>query len=123
MAAAQTLPLDLELVAYSGTTFRREFRWLPDGVAAVDFTDWSGSMEIGAVNGRDSVLTLTTANGGVALTAAGQVIASISPTITAALKPGVLAYSLDLIDTSGTVIRFLRGRFHVVTDPGRSTYV
>ncbi len=122
MAAKQTLPLDLELVAYSGTTFRREFRWLPDGAAAVDFTDWAASMMIGEAASQTPLVSLTTNNGGVALTASGQIIVAIDAVTPADLKPGTWTYSLDLTDTSGTIIRFLRGRFHLVTDSGRSTY-
>lgn len=121
MAAVKTLPLDYELVVYSGATFRREFRWLPDGSAALDFTGWTGSMMIGVPLSRTPLITLTTTDGGVALSAGGQIIILLQPADTAALPAGTLSYSLDLTDTAGTIVRFLRGRLTVVTDVGRTT--
>lgn len=123
MAATQTLPLDYELVVYSGTTFKREFRWLPDGSAALDFTDWSASMMIGLATSRTPILTLSSPADGIMLSTGGQIIIMIDPAATALLRPGVLAYSLDLTDTAGTVLRFLRGRLNVIADVGRFTYV
>lgn len=121
MVAVKTLPLDYELVVYSGTTYRQEFRWLPDGSAALDFTNWTASMLIGVQSGSIPVLSLATNNQGIVLSTTGQIIITMTPAQTAALKPGVLTYSLDLTDTAGTILRFLRGRLSVVTDVGRST--
>lgn len=121
MVAVKTLPLDYELVVYSGTTYRQEFRWLPDGNPAMDFTNWTASMLIGVQSGVLPVLSLATNGQGIVLSTTGQIIITMSPMQTAALSPGVLTYSLDLTDTASTILRFLRGRLSVVTDVGRST--
>ena len=121
MAAVKTLPLDYELVIYSGVTFRREFRWLPAGQAALDFTLWSASLLIGVPNSSTPLITLSTANGGVTLSTGGQIAITMSPAATAALPAGLLSYSLDLTQPDGSSLRFLRGRVSVVTDVGRST--
>ncbi len=122
MASVQTLPLDYELVVYSGTTFLREFRWLPDGSAALDFTGWAASMMIGPPMGKVPTITLDTTLGGITLSSGGQIIITMTPAQTAALRPGEMVYSLDLTDSAGTITRFLRGRLSVVNDVGRSTY-
>lgn len=113
--AGYTLPLNYELTVYAGTNFRREFRWLPDGVTGMDFTGWSAIMPIGAA-GAVGTLILTDTNGGINLSATGQIIINMLPADTAALKSGVANYNLDLTDTGGYVRRFLRGRISVVQD-------
>lgn len=115
-----TLPLTYELTAYASTTFRREFRWLPGGTTPQDFTGWDGYLRIGP-NSGNAIMELNVTNGGVVLTAAGQVIVVMLPSDTAMLKGGVYAYNLDLIDLSGTITRFMRGRFEVVRDVGPTT--
>jgi hypothetical protein len=115
MAATRTLPLDYELVLYSGTTFRREFRWLSDGTNPIDLTGWSASMNIGQLNSR-AVMVLTDTNGGITLSAIGQIIVTLSPAQTDSLAPGVLNYNLDLQQPNGDVRRFLRGRISVIQD-------
>jgi hypothetical protein len=113
--AVQTLPLDYELVVYSGTNYRREFRWLPDGVTPMDFTGWTAIMPIGSVGATASLL-LSSTNGGVTLSAAGQIVIELSPAQSTALPAGVTYYNLDLTDTNGYVRRFLRGRISVIQD-------
>lgn len=115
MAAVKSLPLDYDLVVYCGTTFRREFRWLPDGTTPIDFTGWSATMNIGTPN-TAAQLGLTNTNGGLTLTATGQIIISVSPARSIALKPGVLFYNLDLENPDGDIRRFLRGRISVIQD-------
>jgi hypothetical protein len=115
MVAVKTLPLDYELVVYSGTTFRREFRWLPDGVVPVDFTGWSATMNIGTPN-TIAVMTLTDTNGGIILSTTGQIIITLSPARSVVMTPGVLFYNLDLQNPDGDIRRFLRGRVSVIQD-------
>lgn len=112
-----TLPLSYELTAYAGTTFRKEFKWLPGGTSPQDFTGWAATMRIGPSAGA-ALVEMSTANGAITLTSAGQIIVGMLPSDTAMLRPGIYAYVLDLTDMSGTVTRFLRGRFEVVRDVG-----
>lgn len=112
-----TLPLSYELTAYTSTTFRREFRWLPGGTTPQDFTGWTGYLRIGPSAGN-ALIELNTVNGGMVLTTTGQIIVVMLPSDTAGLKAGIYAYNLDLIDLAGSVTRFMRGRFEVVRDVG-----
>jgi hypothetical protein len=113
--ATYTLPLNYEFTVYSGTSYRREFRWLPDGTNPIDFTGWSAMMLVGAQLSPADI-ELSTDNGGVVLTSQGQIIVTMTPFQTAALQPPVTYYNLDLIEPSGFVRRFLRGRVSVVVD-------
>lgn len=113
--AVKALPLEIDLVIYARTTFRREFRWLPDGAAPIDFTDWSATLLIGPNRGT-ALAALTSTNGGVTLTAAGQILLSMPPAQTTYLPNGQYTYALDLSDPTGYVMRFLRGRVSVVHD-------
>lgn len=115
MAATLTLPLEYGLVVYSGTNYRREFRWLPDGTTGMDFTGWTAIMPIGAM-GAVGTLILTDTNGGVILSGTGQIIINMTPVDTGLLKNGVINYNLDLTDPNGYIRRFLRGRISVIQD-------
>lgn len=115
MAAAQTLPLDYELIVYSGTNYHREFRWLPDGVTPADLTGWSAVMPIGPING-DPTLLLSTFDASITVSLIGQIIIDMTPAQTATLTPGVTHYNIDLTDLTGYVRRFMRGRISVVQD-------
>lgn len=110
-----TLPLNYEITVYNGTSYRREFRWLPDGIVPIDFTGWSAQMLIGAQLANADV-ELSTANGGIVLTSTGQIIITLTPVQTAVMKGPITYYNLDLTEPSGFVRRFLRGRVSVVVD-------
>lgn len=111
--AVQTLPLDIDLAVYTGTNFRREFRWLPDGLTPVNFTGWSATMLIGPTRGT-AVIALTSDNGGIVLTTAGQILIGMMPAQTRTLPTGTLAYNLDVTDPTGFTERLLNGRVTVV---------
>lgn len=113
--ASYTLPLNYEITVYSGTSYKREFRWLPDGVTPLDFTGWSATMLVGQQLAPADV-ELSTANGGITLTTLGQIYIEMTPFQTAALSPPVCYYNLDLVEPDGFVRRFLRGRVSVVVD-------
>lgn len=118
--AANTLPLNYEIIVYSGTNYRREFRWLPDGVNPIDFTGWSAQMLLGAQLAPADV-DINTGNGGITLTSTGQIIVELSPAQTMQLRPPVTYYNLDLVQPDGFVRRFLRGRVSVVVDVKQKT--
>lgn len=109
------LPLDYDIVIYAGTSYKREFRWLPDGVTPMDFTGWDGHMFIGQpLNVAD--MELNTVTGEVAFTSDGRIVILMSPTRTAQLVASTTWYNLDLTQPDGFVRRFLRGRVSVVFD-------
>ena len=118
--AAYTLPLNYEITVFSGTSYLREFRWLPDSVSPQDFTGWSAQMLLGATSAEADV-ELSTDNGGITLTTVGQIIVTMTPVQTAALKPPITYYNLDLTQPDGFVRRFLRGRVSVVVDVKQRT--
>jgi hypothetical protein len=113
--AAYTLPLNYEFTVYSGTSYQREFRWLPDGTNPIDFTGWSALMLIGQQLAEAQV-ELSTDNGGIQLTSQGQILVTMTPFQTAALTGPLTYYNLDLIEPDGFVRRFLRGRVSVAVD-------
>jgi hypothetical protein len=113
--AQNTLPLNYEIVVYSGTSYRREFRWLPDGVVPIDFTGWTAQMLVGPQLAPADVV-LSTDNGGIVLTSAGQIIVVMSPAQTASLRAPITYYNMDLTEPGGFIRRFLRGRVSVVVD-------
>ncbi len=105
-----TLPLRYELTVYGGTTFRREFRWLPDGETPQDFTGWTGQLRISPIN-KPALITVA-----ATLTSAGHIMVWLDPVATATLAEGTYRYVLDLTNPDGDVIRFLRGRCEVIRD-------
>ncbi len=112
--AVQTLPVEVELVIYAGTTFRRQFRWLPDGETGQDFTGWSGRFLLGPARGV-ALRQLSTDDTGMTMDADGLITVELSADDTD-LPAGVLFYVLDLTDPDGVVTRLLRGRCSVVID-------
>jgi hypothetical protein len=102
----------LDLVIFAETTFVKQLRWLPAGVAQ-NFTGWTARLRVGTP-GQPALVQLTTENGGLTLTTDGLITITITSTITAALASAT--YQLDLIDPAGAATRFLRGSCTVVRD-------
>lgn len=113
--ALRPLPVEIELVIYTGTTLRREFRWIPDGVIPQDFTGWSGDARIGP-RGGEALYELSSTDGGVELTTDGKVIVNLTAAETAPLKGTGLFWQVDLTDPGNFVQRLIRGRVTVVRD-------
>ncbi len=109
-----TLPISLELTIYSGTTFKRIFRWLPYGNDPQDFTGWSASMRFGPIEGAPLLTLMLTA--GIGLSHDGLITVTATPSQTALLRRGTYVYNLDLINPDGEVLRFMRGRAEVIKD-------
>ena len=108
------MPLTYDIVVYSGTSYRREFRWLPDGINPVDFTGWDAVMR--SVSSSAAQLELTPANGGITLSTAGR-SSPHHPDADRALKAGQSSiYNLDLTEPDGFVRRFPARRVSVVVD-------
>lgn len=111
--AVQTLPLSIDLTVYSGTSYERRFRWKPAGVAQ-DFTDWTARMRIGVHRGPATTELSTPTD--IALGTDGLITIDLSPAVTAHLPAGTSFYQLDLIDPTGEILRFLRGRLMLIRD-------
>lgn len=109
------LPLVIDDTIVQGATFRRTFFYLPAGVPAVDFGDWTAAMQLRAKVAQveeplniDPVLELTTENGGLTLDDDGSVVILITATQSQALLKGA-KYDLELYQPAGDTIRFLKG--------------
>lgn len=114
--ATRGLPLDYDIVIYVGASYKREFRWLPDGVTPLDFTGWDAHMFLGQPANL-AEMELSVASGEITLTSDGKIVVVIGPARTAVLHTSSTNwYNLDLTDPSGFVRRFLHGRVSVVYD-------
>lgn len=116
--AERTLPLEIDFTIYSGATYRREFRWLPDGQSPQDFAGWGAVFMIGQQRGR--ALIELAAGQGVTLDSDGIIRIEVSPAATASLRLPNLVHQLDLTDSTGAVLRFIRGRVKVIRDVERA---
>jgi hypothetical protein len=110
-----TLPLSYDFTVYTGTSFEREFRWLDDNKNPIDLSGWTANLLIGQQL-AEADMQLNVGNGGVTLTSQGQIIITLTPVQTGLLKAPVAFYNLDLIEPSGFIRRFMRGRLSVVVD-------
>lgn len=126
----RSLPLEIDMTIYVGTTFRREWRWQPNGDEYQDFTGWSALMLVGPQGG--TAITELTEFDGIQLTTQGQIVVTIPAVVTgtyAGADPiysavaerdvASLYYSLDLTDPAGFVLRFARGRLDLIVDVER----
>lgn len=113
--AGYALPLNYEFTVYVGTSFEREFRWLDEDKNPIDLTGWTANLLIGQQL-AEAEMQLNTDNGGITLTDQGQIIIALSPVQIGLLKPPVMFYNLDLVEPSGFIRRFMRGRLSVVVD-------
>lgn len=109
--APVTLPLRRDETIYQGATWRRHYRWLPGGVP-IDMSTWLGRMQIRARpdSPNPAYLSLTVANGGVTLTANGDIKLFATDEQTSAI-PRSGFYDVELEQPGGgDVIRFVMGR-------------
>ena len=107
MAAAQA-----DIVIEQGTTLNQSFQWTDSTGTAINLTGYTGRMQIRqTISTVATIADLTTANGGIVITAAtGTVTAKISATATAAMTFTTAVYDLELIAPDGvTVTRLVQG--------------
>jgi hypothetical protein len=114
--SSRSLPLDYDIVIYAGTSYQREFRWLPDGTNPIDFTGWTAMMLIGQPRNVADLELTTDPGNGITLTSLGQIVISMTPATTVVLQSSTTFYNLDLTQPDGFVRRFLRGRVSVIID-------
>ena len=115
MATTVRLPLHRDETIYAGATWRRHYRWLSGG-EPVDLSDWVGRMRI-TPRTCPSVpiyLSLTQADGGVTLTANGDIQLYVTDEQTAAI-PQTGDYVVELVAPGdGDVVRLVMGRAQLV---------
>lgn len=105
-----TLPVVLDLTIYRRATFTCQFRWRASDNTPQDFTGWTGLFRVGRMYGP--VLAEMPAT----LGPDGLIRVQMSAATTTLLPLSRLAHELDLTDSDGIVIRFLRGRANVISD-------
>lgn len=110
----RSLPVDLEQVVYTGADWRRQYRWLPDGITPANFAGWGARMLIGPPRGEATVIL--TAGDGILLGDDGIITVRLTPARTKSMSGSQYNYVFDLIDDTGFVLRFMRGRMIVVQD-------
>jgi hypothetical protein len=111
MATTVRLPLHRDETIYAGATWRRRYRWRSDG-EPVDLSAWVGRMRITphACVSSAVYLLLDQADGGVTLTANGDIQLYATDEQTAAI-PRTGDYVVELVAPgNGDVVRFVMGR-------------
>jgi hypothetical protein len=114
------LPLRRDETIYQGATWRRHYRWLPGG-APIDLSAWSGRMQVRsrASAAAPVYLSLTEANGGVTLSANGDIELYATDEQTGAIpRSGRYDVELEAPD-GGDVYRFVMGSVQLSTEVTR----
>lgn len=109
--ATVKLPLHRDETIYQGATWRRHYRWLPGG-EPIDLSGWIGRMQIRPHPSASApvYLSLTQDNGGVELTAGGDIKLYATDEQTSAI-PRSGHYDVELEQPGGgDVFRFVMGR-------------
>lgn len=101
----------LDITIEQGATFRRVLTWQDENETAIDLTDYTARMHIREHLASSTPLaTLTTENGGIAITAAlGKLTLSLSATVTDTLAVQGGVYDLEVESPTGVVTRLLQG--------------
>lgn len=103
------------LTIYQGASFREHFTWTDENNTPVNLTGYSACMQARPTpESAQTLLTLTTANGGIMLgAAAGTVLVQMSAAQTETLPTGGGHYDLELVAPDGAVTRLLMGRLYI----------
>jgi hypothetical protein len=103
-----------------GATFNLVMTWKIDGVA-VNLTGYTARLQARVdVADTTTVLSMTTAGGGITLGgAAGTITLDQTATQTTALSVGSFVYDLELISSANVVIRLLQGELVISAEVTR----
>lgn len=103
------------IVCDAGATLTRTLTWSDSAGSLVNLSGYTGRMQVRAdVESSDTILSLTTSNGGLTLGGvAGTVLITVSATESATLTAGDYVYDLELVSAGGTVTRLVQGQFTV----------
>jgi len=114
--AAGTLDFTIE----QGATFNLLLTWKINDVA-VNLTNWTARLQARVdVEDTQTVLTLTTENGGITLGGAlGTISLDQTATQTAVLPAGTYVYDLELISGVGAVTRLVQGELNISAEVTR----
>lgn len=114
--AAGTLDFTIE----QGATFNLLLTWKINDVP-VNLTNWTARLQARVdVDDTETVLTLTTENGGITLGGAlGTISLDRTATQTALLPAGTYVYDLELISGVGAVTRLVQGELDISAEVTR----
>ena len=114
--AAGTLNFTIE----QGATFNLLLTWEINNVA-VNLTGYTARLQARVdVEDTETILTLTTANGGITLGgAAGTISLDQTATQTTLLPAGTYVYDLELIAANATVTRLVQGELAISAEVTR----
>jgi hypothetical protein len=103
-----------------GATFNLVMTWKIDGVA-VNLTGYTARLQARVdVSDTATVLSMTTAGGGITLGgAAGTITLDQTATQTTALTVGSFVYDLELVSSANVVIRLLQGELLISAEVTR----
>ncbi len=87
----------------------------------INLTGYTGAMQLRQNYNSDTAdLTLTTSNGGIAITGlTGTVVVNMTDDQTRLLSEGYYVYDLELTSSGGQVIRLIQGQFTVAAEVTR----
>ena len=114
--AAGTLDFTIE----QGATFNLLLTWKIDGTP-VNLTNWTARLQARVdVEDTETILSLTTSNGGITLGGAlGTISLDQTATQTALLPAGSYVYDLELISGVGAVTRLVQGELDISAEVTR----
>lgn len=114
------IPGKYNMVCPQGSTFNQELTYSINSVN-VNLTGYSARMQVREKHTSTStILSLTTANGGLVLGgSAGTISINIPSTTTASITAKEYVYDIELVSPSSIVTRIIEGRFIVTPEVTR----
>lgn len=105
----------INLVIQQGATFRHRFAWRDKKGRPIDITGFTARMQArSSVSDSESLLTLTSENGGISIGGKNGIISLYaSDSATAQIQWPRGLYDLELIATNGDVFRIAEGKITV----------
>ena len=99
-----------DLVVRKNEHWAETFTWTDAAGTAINLTGYTAKMEVRAAPGTTVILTLTTANSRIVITALTGVVAiSVPVAVLDTIAAGTYAYDLVLFDAALIPIAFLKG--------------
>jgi len=104
-----------DIICEQGATFVRTLVWLDENETPINLYGYTARMHVRpTVQSATILATLTTENGGIAITAAtGTITLQMSATTTDALPARRAVYDLEVVSNGGVVTRLVEGTFTI----------
>lgn len=105
-----------DIICEQGATFVRTLVWQDENEAPINLYGYTARMQVRpTVQSATVLVSLTTANGGIALTAAtGTITLSMPASMTDTLPARRAVYDLEIVSSTGVVTRLVEGTFTIV---------